>query len=440
MRHVTPVFDFSRLVFQIVNSFRRSGCVAMDLPMSQDETESVQSGFNSQVSSPVGSPVGSPSRTVQINVEVRRVITHQTEIHSPTAALTLPSPPPRRRQVNQPSAERQLLEGAQDFLTGGSGRERKRETVVQLFGRAIISTPFYPIRYIHRLIQLGYEPVQPQRRFSFIFQRYMYYHPGVLGYARAIADNDGWKTLYRGMGVLLASDVVGLLTNAAIHPVIQSAINKIPMPFNSRDTGDVPDTDPAYRDTLPSILTRASRMFMGNVLANCAVQLVVHPFHVISMRTVAQYIGKESLYSSLWSSIKEIYNTQGLSGFYSGLVPALLGHLCTCVIHSSLWLMFEIIVANISYDMGKLVIKTFIAAPLLAYIPGSYSYPLFLMSNVMAVNNCGLAAGMPPRVPAFTGWRDCYSHLKSSGELYRGSVILFSRFAYKDPPSTEVHA
>ena len=413
----------------------------MDLPVAQqNETDLV---MGDQDLPPAGSPPTSPpNRTVRVNVEVRRArvvattSTNTTNMNQSPAAepLTMPvlAPSPRRR-INVNSTERQLLEGAQELL--GSSRERRKESVVQLLGRAALSAPFYPVRYIQRLIQLGYEPIQPQRRFSFVFQRYMYYYPGVLGYARAIANQDGWRTLYRGVGVLLTSDVVGLVTNSTVHPLIQSAVNKIPMPFVRAEAGDVPDTDPAYRDTLPSILTRASRMFVGSVLTNCAVQLVVHPFHVISMRTVAQYIGKETRYNGVLGSIQEIYNTEGLRGFYSGLVPALLGHLCTCVIHSSLWLMFEIIVANISYDMGTLVVKTFVAAPLLAYIPGSYSYPLFLMSNVMAVNNCGLAAGLPPRTPVFTGWRDCYIHLKSKSELYRGSVILFSRFAYKAPPT-----
>ena len=403
----------------------------MDLTTSlPDEQEPLMSEDNS----PPGSP-GGTAYQLRSSSPTRSAFANVATIPPPS-----PEPAPRRRQLGQHSAERQFLEGAQQFITGGSGREAKKaESVTQLFARAVFSVPLYPVRYIHRLVQLGYEPMLPQRRFSFVFQRYMYYYPGVVGYARSIAERDGWKALYRGVGTLFASDMAGFLAHSTIHPVIQSAVNKIPMPFYRSEQGDVPDTDPAYKESLPYILTKASRMFIGSVLTNCTVQLVVHPFQVVSMRTIAQYIGQESIYNSLLGSIREIYNTQGIRGFYTGIIPALLGHLCTCVIHSSLWLMFEIIVANINHDVGKIVLKTFVAAPLLAYIPGSYSYPLFLMSNVMAVNNCGLAAGLPPRAPHFISWRDCYTHLKSTGELYRGSVILFPRFAYKDPPPELIH-
>ncbi len=352
---------------------------------------------------------------------------------SPTrdALAAAPSSPARRRpnQVRF-SAERQFLEGAQQLL-GGASREPKNEGVGQLVLRAAFNTPLYPVKYVQRLIQLGHEPTAPEKRFSVVFQRYMYYYPGVVGYGRTIYQTEGWRGLYRGVSAAFAEDVVGLTTSTFVRPAIQSVVNKIPLPFYSFESGDVPDS----RDTLPSILTRGSRMFLGNLLTNCIVQLTVHPFHVISVRTMAQFVGKETTYSGVVGSIKEIYRTEGMAGFYAGIVPALLGHVCTCIIHSSLWLMFEIIVSNISHEMGKLVVKTLIAMPLLAYIPSSYSYPFFLMMNVMAVNNSGLVAGTPPKMPLFTGWMDCYRYLKSTGNLYRGSVILFARFAYKDIPA-----
>lgn len=345
-------------------------------------------------------------------------------------ALTTASSSARRHPRR--TTEVQILEGAQELLNKA---DPSREGYVQLLTRACITTPLIqPFRYVQRLIQLGHEPFPPKKRFNFIFRRHLYYYPGVFSYARSIVKVDGWKELYRGVGALFVSDLVGMVTHRQVYSLILSAVNKIPMPFYMQESGDVPDTDPQYRDSLPYILTRASRMFLVSVTTNCVVQLAVHPFHVISMRSIAQYIGKETTYNGVLVSIKEIYQTEGLSGFYSGLVPALLGHLCTCVIHSSLWLMFEIIIANISHHMGKLVVKTFIAAPLLAYIPSSYSYPFVLMTNVMAVNNCGLAAGSPPRMPVFMGWRDCYRYLKASSSLYRGSAVLFSRYAYRDIP------
>lgn len=352
--------------------------------------------------------------------------------------VALTTPPstrsrPQRRVARLPT-QQELLEGAQSFW-GEDGDTR--QGVVQMVARALLITPIYPARYVQRLIQLGYEPVPPRRIFSFLFQQHLYYYPGLFGYMRAIARDEGWFALYRGVGTLLALDIVELTAATVVRPVIRSAVQKIPLPFTSSESGDVPDTDPNYKHSLPSILTRGTRRFVMSLVSKSVVQLVAHPFHVISVRTMAQLIGKENIYRGVWHSCKEIYRTEGLGGFYAGLAPALLGHLCVCVIHSSLWLMFEIIVANISSDIFKIMTWSVVAMPIMGYIPGTYSYPFFLMSNMMAVNGSALVAARPPRVPIFTGWLDCYTHLKSTGNLYRGSAVLFSRYAYKELPTTK---
>lgn len=338
------------------------------------------------------------------------------------------SPEPERSAPTFPS-EQQILQGAQEILTS-----QGKESFGLLIGRAFLNAPFHPIRLVQVLIQLGHEPTPPQRRFSFLFQQHMYYYPGIISYSRSIIASEGWRGLYRGVTSSLLEDIICLTTGSVVKPMINSAISHVPNPFQAQDSGDVPDTDPnPSMNWIQSILTRATRMFVSSILTNCIVEIVVHPFHVISIRTMAQYIGKETTYNGTWSSIKEIYSNEGLSGFYSGLAPALLGHLCTCIIHSSLWLMFEVVTANITNDFGKALVQTMIAMPIMLYIPRSYSYPLFLMSNVMAVNNIGLAAGSPPRVPVFGSWRDCYRHLKASNSTNRGAVVVFPRFAFKNP-------
>lgn len=348
------------------------------------------------------------------------------------------SPPP---QLPPPpvSLEQRMVEAYQALMGGNPGRRyervRKESMGLILWNGMLGTTLVHPFRLVKVLIQLGHEPVEPQRRFSFLFQRYMYYYPGLFGYLRAIAHDEGWTGLYRGFGTNFVRGLVSITTFTTLRPLIVSAVSRIPMPFYRIESGDVPDTEPDdSMESMAAILTRGSRMFLSTILTNFAVELIVRPFQVIAIRSVAQAVGKETVYNGVWSSAVEIYQTQGLRGFYSGLVPALLGHLCTVVIHSSLWLMFEIISANVTHQIGKTVVKSFIAMPILAYVPGSYSYPFFLMSNLMVVNNVGLAAGSPPYAPVYDGWRDCYRHLKSTGNLYRGSVVLFGRFAYKDPP------
>lgn len=345
-----------------------------------------------------------------------------------------PPPPADARGVQQmiQGEPEQILENVQEIF---SQEKPRQESFPAIVCRALFNVPFHPVRYIQLLIQLGHEPVQPQRRFSFVFQRYMYYYPGLLGYARTIVNEEGWKGLYRGAGCVLVENIVGMYAANVLYPSVRSLVNKIPLPFKSRDpAGDVPDTDPNYAETWPSILTRASRSFLYGTLTNCSVQLIVHPFHVISTRNMAQFIGKENVYKGLWPSAKEIYQCEGLKGFYAGIIPALIGQVISCLIHSALWLMFEVIIANVSMKLAKVSIRTVVAMPLLAYIPRSYTYPFFLLTNIMAVNDTPLKAGSPPMMPVFSGWRDGYRYLRNTGSLYRGSVVIFSRFAYKDRP------
>lgn len=55
------------------------------------------------------------------------------------------------------------------------------------------------------------------------------------------------------------------------------------------------------------------------------------------------------------------------------------------------------------------------------------TYPFLLVGDLMAVNNCGLRAGLPPYAPAFTSWIHCWRYLSSQGQLFRGSSLLFRR-------------
>lgn len=376
-----------------------------------------------------------PGRATPTDNELHRILNESSPVR---AALAVPSLSPRRRHRSLPSqasTQEQLLERARRIWGDDSfDREQKRISPGQVCMRALMFIPGYPVRYIQRLIQMGYEPVPPRRCFSFLLRRHAYYYPSVFGYARTIARTDGWRALYRGVAIQFVEDLIELAATNLLYPIIHSAVHKIPMPFHSRmEQGDVPDTDPAY--SLPSILTRGTRRFIVGLTNQCLVQVIVQPFHVITVRTMAQFIGKENTYNGLYSSVKEIYHTEGLGGFFTGLIPALLGHLCSNLIYTSLWIMLEIVVGNISNDIIKVMVDSLVGAPLLGYIPGTYAYPFTLMTNLMIVNDTGLAAGSLPRVPVFNGWMDSYRHLKTTGQLFRGSALLFSRYAYPNIPA-----
>ncbi|QQP32498.1 Mitochondrial carrier -like protein 2, partial [Caligus rogercresseyi] len=48
-----------------------------------------------------------------------------------------------------------------------------------------------------------------------------------------------------------------------------------------------------------------------------------------------------------------------------------------------------------------------------------------VVSNTMAVSGSGLFAGYPPNMPLYCSWLDCWNHLRSLGQLKRGSSLFF---------------
>ena len=342
--------------------------------------------------------------------------------------------------------EQQLIEGAAAFLSaagaggdgGGGGQSSKNsppDGLVSNIVRAAVGAPFYPIKLVQVLIQLGYEASPAEQRYSFIFRQYLYYYPGIFGYTRQIIAQDGWHALYRGVGGSMFAEVVHLSAVGIIRPTVNHFISKLPLQTVPPDaSGNIPDTEPENVETIWGVLVRALRTFLSNTITSVAVELIVHPFHVISIRMIAQHVGKERIYNSVWSSAREIYREEGLSGFYAGVVPALLGHLTRCVIYSSMWILFEVMAIHTPYNWAKMLIRVLIGVPLLNYLPRSYSYPLTLMSNVMAANNARLVIGRPPYTPIFNNWRESFWYLKSIGAMYRGSVVLFPRFVSREPP------
>lgn len=298
--------------------------------------------------------------------------------------------------------------------------------------QAVLMTPLYPMRFVHVLIQLGYEPVPPERRYSIVFQRYMYYWPGIIGYARAIARRDGWLELYRGVTGNLVSEAVAIVASSFLSPVTSKIVGKIPLSVVPSD-GDTPDNEDNI-ETTRAILVRGLRLFCNQLLLRSAVIIIRQPFFTINVRMIAQHVGKETLYDNLWRAMLEIYSRGGVAGFYKGVVPALLGGVLSTVMHVTLWVGLELIAKMIAQDGAKMVIRTLVRPFLISYIPRSYAYPFELMRAVMAANDSGLKIGREPNMPRFSGWRDCYSHLKAQHVMYRGSVFFLPRYAYTEKP------
>ncbi|KFR07520.1 Mitochondrial carrier 2, partial [Nipponia nippon] len=165
---------------------------------------------------------------------------------------------------------------------------------------------------------------------------------------------------------------------------------------------------------------------------------------VITLRCMVQFIGRETKYSGTLSAFTTIYREEGVLGFFAGLIPRLLGDIL------SLWLcnMLAYLINTYALENGDpalgwqprglkvpfLLPQVSTMAEMKSYsqaVTGFFAsmltYPFVLVSNLMAVNNCGLAGGLLPYAPTYSSWLDCWSQLHREGNMSRGNSLFFRK-------------
>ena len=69
-----------------------------------------------------------------------------------------------------------------------------------------------------------------------------------------------------------------------------------------------------YSSSFDRVIKETTR----EMIARSAATLITHPFHVITLRSMVQFIGRESKYCGLCDSIVTIYREEGIVGFFCG--------------------------------------------------------------------------------------------------------------------------
>ncbi|KAA8591214.1 hypothetical protein FQN60_002157 [Etheostoma spectabile] len=129
---------------------------------------------------------------------------------------------------------------------------------------------------------------------------------------------------------------------------------------------------------------------------------VVLPVYVMSVRCMAQFVGRE---------VK-----------YGGLVPHVAGEV--------LFLWFCNLLAHFinTYAVDDSFTQASAVRSYTKFVMGiavsALTYPFMLVADIMAVNNCGLAAGLPPRSPIFESWLHCWNHLSHKVPPIKPSPLL----------------
>uniref|UniRef100_A0A8C1TS26 Mitochondrial carrier homolog 2-like n=1 Tax=Cyprinus carpio TaxID=7962 RepID=A0A8C1TS26_CYPCA len=249
----------------------------------------------------------------------------------------------------------------------------------------------HPLMYIKVLVQVGHEPLPPTLGRN-LFGRQVYQLPGLFAYAKHIIKIDGKSGLFKGLTPRLCAGTIGTIVHSK---VLQSG----------------------YQNVSSSCPTE--------MIARSCATIVTHPFHVITLRCMVQFIGREAKYSGVFDSIVTIYREEGILGFFAGLIPRLLGDIL------SLWICNMLAHFINTYAIDDSTSHTGeiknCSQAVTGFFASMLTYPFVLVSNLMAVNNCGLAGGLPPYAAIYPNWLHCWSHLSREGNMSRGNSLFFRK-------------
>ncbi|KAL5285217.1 MTCH2.2 family protein [Megaselia abdita] len=266
--------------------------------------------------------------------------------------------------------------------------------------RLAFSSALHPLDYSKTLIQLGYEPI-PAKRGKSLLGKEVQILPNVFSYAGHIRNTDGFFGMYRGLTPKLAGTLISMVFS-----------EKIAEGFGF---SEYTPTDDLNEEQL---LTQFKENLKRDLVVEVSGVILAHPFHVISVRMMAQFIGKETFYNSFFGSVAEIYKDYGIFGFFSGMIPKLMFEVSCLVLSSST-----------VFLLNKYVIKDKMArqynSSITQFAYASILYPLQVVSTCMTVTGSRLAAGNLPMMPNYNNWRECWNDLQIRDELKRGSSLFF---------------
>lgn len=273
----------------------------------------------------------------------------------------------------------------------------------------------HPISYVKTLIQLGHEPLGSYQARQWAFWKTAEYRPGALAYALHIRDQDGSWGLFRGLTPRLTSTFIYNYSKK----FMDEQVVKIP---------ELQCDEPVCKDSWDDGMKKVGTKIIRNSIAEAAAIIVSHPFQVLAIRSMAQFISREDAYESLIGGIIEIKdNNEGLSGFFKGIAPRLVGAIVAIGLAETLnFCLLKCIDSadeEVRQDNKDLIDSmTKYCSLFSSVITSSFTYPFTLCSTIMALSGSRLACATP-----LVCWHDCLSELKLAKEHTRGSSIFLGR-------------
>lgn len=276
-----------------------------------------------------------------------------------------------------------------------------------------VATALHPFEYAKVLIQIGFEPIAavPGRT---LFGRSCYVLPNIFQYTGYIKRIDGFSGLFSG----LSPKLVGMIISSCVS---ENVADKLGFAAIEKPKKDEDLTEEQHFKLMHRQLSR-------DLVLHTTGLVVSHPLHVVSVRMMAQFVGKEMKYKSILGSLLTIWREEGILGFFDGLIPRLIADLmCLTLATTTTYFVNKHIIAEKEHQLYFGSFNTFIWAGIL--------YPFHLVSTCTIVSGSGLAAGRPPMMPLYDSWRHCYQSLSHSRELKRGSSVFFRYAKNAQKPS-----
>uniref|UniRef100_A0A0K2TWV0 Mitochondrial carrier homolog 2 n=1 Tax=Lepeophtheirus salmonis TaxID=72036 RepID=A0A0K2TWV0_LEPSM len=285
----------------------------------------------------------------------------------------------------------------------------------------------HPVKYVQTLIQIGHEPMPFRNSKTFFGRKPILVQPSLFEYIGHVRQKDGFLGLYRGL--------VPKLIELRICGIVSDQV-KAYFDYDRYDNVADEDLSPsqlalkkknrekklrAEKDDDMLSNSELKLKYVDKATKECterALEIVLtQPFHVITIRCMAQFIGGEEKYGII-SSFKSLLEDNGIFGFWAGLIPRVIGEMLTIGLSTF-----------ITYIINKHVLKDKELrqySPMIAHLASSsLFYPFHVVSHTMAVSGSGLFAGYPPNMPLYCSWLDCWNHLRNLGQLKRGSSLFF---------------
>uniref|UniRef100_A0A3Q2QZA3 Mitochondrial carrier homolog 2 n=1 Tax=Fundulus heteroclitus TaxID=8078 RepID=A0A3Q2QZA3_FUNHE len=275
------------------------------------------------------------------------------------------------------------------------------------FGQVVLGAGLtvlsHPLMYIKVLIQVGHEPLPPTLGRN-LFGRQVQQLPGLFAYAKHIIKIDGRSGLYNGLGPRLCAGAIGTVVHSNVLQVgLKTLLGGQQKPAEG---------------SLEHVVNETTK----EMIARSCASIITHPFHVITLRCMVQFIGRETKYSGVFSSIVTVYREEGVWGFFAGLIPRLLADVL------SLWICNLLAHAFNTYAIDDSMSHTGeiknCSQAVTGFFASMLTYP-FLLWQLGCRNIC--SKGLPPYASVYPTWVDCWRHLSREGNMGRGNSLFFRK-------------